>query len=416
MLVFKNPGLMDTTAMITHGISAKEGDNPIGVFGTGLKYAIAIILRNGGAITIYRGLKAYVFSTRKKTIKRGDKDHQFQIVTMNGKEVGFTDRLGLNWEIWQAYRELWSNTRDEKGHVYSVDSTTNDDKMTIDTAVQRGHTVIVVKSYEMELCHHQRHSIILGSEAMATLPLVEIHPGENEYIFYKGIRVYKMPKKTMYTYNLIGNELLTEDRTLMYPMLIGGRLARAIVQGTYMPFLESVLCRTETDGKFEDSLPFDNARDTKPSAQFMEVADRLYASKKLSAGASQLFKKYQDTMPGYRSPYIVTLNEIEMAVFDKAHTMVLDKVPSPGFAGTRIEFKSHMETRRVTAGKSLITIDHSIIAKGPFELAKALLEGLAMTKGGSFVEQFTTFVLTGKWIPDELVQTPHQREWDEMPF
>src|SRR5690606_17354524 len=111
MLIFSNPGLIDETAITTIAVNAKTGNNPIGVFGTGLKYAIAIILRLGGRVTIYRGLKKLEFGIKTKTIR----GKEFDIITMNGRQLGFTTHLGHHWQPWMAYRELWSNARDEEG-------------------------------------------------------------------------------------------------------------------------------------------------------------------------------------------------------------------------------------------------------------------------------------------------------------
>ena len=47
MIVFENPGEIDIRSISTFGVSVKEGDNPIGFFGTGLKYAIVVLLRTG---------------------------------------------------------------------------------------------------------------------------------------------------------------------------------------------------------------------------------------------------------------------------------------------------------------------------------------------------------------------------------
>jgi hypothetical protein len=58
-----NAGLIPMEAVTTMGVSAKEGENPIGFFGTGLKYAIASLLRTSHKITIWRGLDRYDFAT-----------------------------------------------------------------------------------------------------------------------------------------------------------------------------------------------------------------------------------------------------------------------------------------------------------------------------------------------------------------
>jgi hypothetical protein len=43
MLFFCTPGLIDLEAVFTFGVHAKETENPIGYFGTGLKYAIVTL-------------------------------------------------------------------------------------------------------------------------------------------------------------------------------------------------------------------------------------------------------------------------------------------------------------------------------------------------------------------------------------
>ena len=56
MVVFENTGEIDILSISSFGVSVKEGDSPIGFFGTGLKYAIAVLLRHNQKITAYCGL------------------------------------------------------------------------------------------------------------------------------------------------------------------------------------------------------------------------------------------------------------------------------------------------------------------------------------------------------------------------
>lgn len=55
MILFQNPGEIDLLSIASFGVSVKEGENPIGFFGTGLKYAIAVLLRTGHRITVMTG-------------------------------------------------------------------------------------------------------------------------------------------------------------------------------------------------------------------------------------------------------------------------------------------------------------------------------------------------------------------------
>jgi len=174
---FQNRGLIDLRAVRTFGVSAKDCKNPIGFFGTGLKYAIAICLRLGGTITLYRGLERYEFSTSEATIRNSE----FRIVTMNGEELGFTTDLGKTWEPWQAFRELYCNTMDEGGSAMEGDANPLTD-----------YTTLVVSSPAFYSAYIERNSIILTAVPRWKTPRVEIHDRHSHFGFYRGIRVAKL--------------------------------------------------------------------------------------------------------------------------------------------------------------------------------------------------------------------------------
>ena len=64
-VIFENPGEIDPLAIRTFGVSVKEGDNPIGFFGTGLKYALAILLRTGHQVSMQAGELTLAFGTKR---------------------------------------------------------------------------------------------------------------------------------------------------------------------------------------------------------------------------------------------------------------------------------------------------------------------------------------------------------------
>jgi len=199
-IVFENNGEIDERAITTMAVSSKDNDNAIGYFGTGLKYAISVILRNSGSITILKGTKELKFSAAEETI-RNDK---FNIVKMNRTRLGFTTDLGKNWEVWQAFRELYCNTMDEFGTCYS--------NVTKPKA-EEGKTKIFVKLPAFSTCFRNKSEIILETKPIFENDMGEIHPGESKYLYYKNIRVAELQKSTAYTYNLKRTISLTEDRT-----------------------------------------------------------------------------------------------------------------------------------------------------------------------------------------------------------
>ncbi len=198
MIVFKNEGILDINSIITFGVSVKEKENAIGFFGTGLKYAIAVLLRNGCDISIKAGEDVYDFGT-EELIVRGK---SFPIITMNGKPLSFTTEYGKTWELWQAARELYSNCIDEGGTV------------TNEMEDNFHGTQVVVLGGAFELVWKERHTFLLSAPVLWANDRLEVCEGPSEYAYYQGIRAYTLPTKSKFTYNLKTHQKLTEDRAL----------------------------------------------------------------------------------------------------------------------------------------------------------------------------------------------------------
>lgn len=272
-IVFSNSGLIDIRAISTFGASSKVGESPIGYFGTGLKYAIAIILREGGTITLYRSKKKFEFTAKRTKIRN---DH-FQIVNMNGDPLGFTTELGKNWDLSQAFRELWCNTIDEGGSV-SADDTWAEGAA--------GATRFVVTG--MDEIYENRHTIILERPADYRLPGVEVHDMKSEYIFYRGIRAQKLRHPSIFTYNITSACTLTEDRTLRYFWEPLNAVKSAIVASSDLDFVTQVL--EAGDDTYERSLDFGDLQ-RGPGSTFLSVAHSLRGKAVVNESALKLCRE-----------------------------------------------------------------------------------------------------------------------------
>ena len=119
MITFSNPGTFDLRSATLIGASAKQCEDSIGLFGTGLKYAIAILLREQQKITIIsQGEESsppttYTFTTKEISMR----GKSFSIICCNGEELSYTTEYGKKWELWQALRELYANCLDEGGEI-----------------------------------------------------------------------------------------------------------------------------------------------------------------------------------------------------------------------------------------------------------------------------------------------------------
>lgn len=218
MIVFENQGLIDVAAITTMGVSVKA-EGAIGYFGTGLKFAIATVLREGGEVTIWRGSEKLEFG-KAETMIRGE---AFELVTMNGEALGFTTQLGRDWKPWMAFREFATNCRDEGGTSFKPGHAPPGC-----FSAKDGHTVIMVEG--LDAVWDQRGTILLQSEPLAENEVMEVHPGVSRYVFYRGVRIFEPPLPLAFTYNLLEHLDLTEDRTARSWYLVETQLERGIAR------------------------------------------------------------------------------------------------------------------------------------------------------------------------------------------
>lgn len=266
-VIFENAGSIDPRAITTQGISVKNpAVSAIGYFGTGIKHAIAVLLRHGQGIVIHTGGRIYTFTLAPVTIR----GKQFHIVCMNGAELGFTTEFGRDWELWMAYRELWSNAKDEGGRVYQSE----------DLPDAKGITQIVVDGIEFDQVHAERYEfLLLDRTPIWQSTKLEIYNGQSEYLFYHGIRAGKVPigKRSRFTYNFITQMDLTEDRTLASSWECSSEISEAALTNTNRDYLITTL--TEEDQEvLEANIDYDRAY-IKASDEFVETVNRLRKSK-----------------------------------------------------------------------------------------------------------------------------------------
>jgi hypothetical protein len=268
MLSFYNPGNLDLKLLTTFGASVKESDNPIGYFGTGLKYAIAVSLRHGAKVLLETSGQRYTIRAQTETIR----GKEFQMVYLTGSDTlpvpcGFTLDLGKNWEPWAAFREFYSNALDEHGGV------------TVDGYSYGPHgngTVWQIESEIMDRVWSERKFYFIDRDRTPLYkdPAMEIYPGASAAVFYRGIKVCALPKTSLYTYNITAKVDLTEDRTLHY-WYADGIVATCLARCNDRAILTAVLSAHEST--FEGSVNYPDW--FTPSDEFMDTVTALSKTK-----------------------------------------------------------------------------------------------------------------------------------------
>lgn len=375
---FANSGPIDPAVWSTFGVSVKETDNPIGQFGTGLKYAIAVLMRENRSLKITSCGETYFFGVETANIRGKD----FQQITCNGRPLPFTTHLGSKWELWQAYRELYSNCVDEGGDIG-----------------EEGDTVIHAEIGDVE------HSDVFlpPRNAIISSNGCDIFPGESRHLYYKGIRAGSLQRRSMYTYNITSADL-TEDRTFKYMFQVDQAISSAILTATNKDFLRE--WATQSKELFEESVSFSNSYAT-PSPEVLELT-RQYRRQSVYF-QPELFAKALKHL-GHDEYVKIDFNEMQSRIVDKAKTFCQT-------IGHAIDYPIHLvrdlgdETLALAnmATKEIYVSDR-VLTQGTKQVASTLIEenlhiktGLRDCTYGMQSYLFDQIVTMGERITGELL-------------
>lgn len=298
---FINRGLIDLRAVRTFGMSAKECENPIGFFGTGFKYAVAICMRLGCSVTLFRGLERFDFDTGHAELR----GVPFKLVRMQGDELAFTTDLGKTWEAWQAFRELYCNALDEGGTVHPGEADPAED-----------HTTVIVTGEPIYSAYIDRANIVLQVEPRWRTKTVEIHERHGHVGYYRGIRAAKLERHAVMTYNVTKNLDLTEDRTVKNIYSFNGSVRDAVLGTEDIEFACAFL-RAPRD-TFEATLDLDNAW-TAPGEAFLRACELVTFRDIANASALKVYRKHRKIE---LLPDPVPLNKIEAMQLARASKFV----------------------------------------------------------------------------------------------
>lgn len=306
MIVFQNPGEIDVRSISTFGVSVKEGDNPIGFFGTGLKYAIAVLLRTGHKVTIHAGRTVVSFSVQKDAVR----GQSFDFVTMavdggTPSPIGFTTELGKTWELWMAYRELACNCKDEAGAGRFTKTK---------PAPEPGTTQIIVEGQEFESVFSDGHLYILADEPRLTVGTTEVRFRRSGHLFYRGVRVMELPRPSLYTYNLNDKIDLTEDRTVKDSWVALARLSKSVLQADDSGFIRTVV--TADDAYLEGALDF-HGWGTPPSKQFLQVVGEALSERMCKVNPTAM-RVWQEATKQTIAPVELALTKVQQTSLTRA--------------------------------------------------------------------------------------------------
>ena len=400
MIVFENEGSLDIRAVKTFGVSSKDNkETAIGYFGTGLKYAIAILLRVGQEISIVTNGTHYKFGTSRTAIR----NDEFDIVTMNDQELGFTTELGKDWELWMAFRELFSNMLDENGEHY---------KKTLIPKLHDDRTYIMVKGKDFERVYDERdkyflpptvHEVASDGTVTALRKNKDLFVGDPAILYFRGIRVSNSMLPGLFDYNFHAGLKFTEDRTIKSGYTVNYEIAAMVAGSKDRDFIRQIVT---AQGVHEAQLDFTFMRKVPDMEVFLsEVGSlrKLYKDVGINASAVALHKKQtkvETTLPRHSVPMTdVEIAQLKRATdfcrgtlkcvdIDEFKTIVVNDLGSSGQLG------------RADMDNGIMYISKQCFKEGTKRVAVALLEEYTHCK-----ERVHDETVEQKWVYLNLITT-----------
>jgi hypothetical protein len=262
-LKFKNDGEIQPGAIVLLGASTKRNSkNKIGFFGSGNKFALAYLLRNGYNVNLFGGEKEIVITTKEQSLG----EDTFNVIYVNDQQTSITTEFGAKWKLWQALREIYSNAVDEGGEgmemVNSFNPTENETHYYIE---MRAELLEWFSNFNSYFCENKE--VLFESKFGKIL---KKHDAKAN-VYRRGIRVYETEKNSIYDYDL-GSIEITEDRIVKYSWQIGEKIWSILYSCNDKEIIRNVLKNVSDSSIFENFIcEYAEISSKDISAEFKEV-------------------------------------------------------------------------------------------------------------------------------------------------
>jgi len=268
-LRISNQGLIDAMSFELIGASTKRDDKTkIGQFGSGLKYAIAWLMRNEIGFKIYAGTKEIVFTKQVAELR----NQVFERIIIDGRETSYTTEMGgVDWEAWMAIREIWCNALDEGKEAMD----TTDEIITEDNTT---NIYIEINPQVQEVVDNWGQYFSSKREEIGQIGNIKIYRGGEDLIVYRrGVRCYfKKGERCVYHYDM-PDIPINESRIIRDEWDLRYKLAHAWVRNGKKELLKELMAKLT--GTFEYDLHW-NLLDYDITSEWKEAIGKRYVVEK----------------------------------------------------------------------------------------------------------------------------------------
>jgi len=334
-VIFKTKGLIDIRSFTSFGVNSKPKTNsPIGYFGTGLKYTVAVLVRNNMKVELFVGKDKYTFY--KSPAKFRDK--HFDFIRMKKEswagelmswikprydELPYTTELGKNWEMWEGFRELYTNTIDEDGETF----VSND----VFQEATSGFTIIKVtgEAFVKEYYDRDKNFLPDGLRQRTDSERIQVFERPSNHVYYRGMRVHDLKHPSTLTYNLLCDIKLTENRQAASVFELEMEIANYILASENEEQTQKILRGRET---FESKINLTYGYAT-PSRSFTSAYRAVGATNPTALSvinSHEPRKKVQNPLDSHPRPWRVSQSPLAgcVSILDARSQLVMELEPA----------------------------------------------------------------------------------------
>ena len=132
---------------------------------------------------------------------------------------------------------------------------------------------------ELDTAYKQRKELFLEGDPVWQSPKLRILPNPSAHVFYRGVRVFKLDKPSLLTYDILAEQSLTEDRTLTSTYGLDRILQNAFAAMDEKELISQAI--TCGSNYHENKLNYENLDwEVKPSRAFIDAAMEARESRK----------------------------------------------------------------------------------------------------------------------------------------
>lgn len=261
-LCIQNIGEIEEEALHLIGASTKRlQTNKIGQFGSGNKYALAYLVRNGYDVQIWSGTKQITITTQDVSFREND----FKVICLNGKQTSITTAMGKDWSLWQALREIYCNALDEGEAFMDVE-----DEIIPAEGVTKFYITNTseVQDFMLEFDKYFgfNKKVLFENEFGRILEKT----GSTANIYRRGIRCMNTTSHSVFDYDF-KDISVNEDRLVMYNWEVPSLIWKLVMKCTNKSVIRKILMSSCLENMMENQISEFTNLETEMSQEFEEA-------------------------------------------------------------------------------------------------------------------------------------------------